>query len=483
MKWAKAFQFAWQPVASALLLLVCFPPFHLWFLAPIALVPWYAKSIELFNEKPKSSFYSGLIFGFFFMLGQLVFIFILTKNWTGSAGLALIPWLLAAAIGSLYFGLLGLLQRLGRRLWLFPVLWCLIEILRSYLPVLAFPWGLLGSPLWRVTPALAIAHFSSIFGLGFTLACVSAALAGILKNRKAKHRVIAPIGTVAIILAISIILRTPVTGSAQRVSIGQIGVDSAFLDPRLAALETSASIDRLVKDLPEGTQLFVLPEGVADAPNKVPLGITIPSGICTIVGCHRGTQPIYQSTFSSEGGWHYADKTRLVIFGEFVPGRDWIPFLSSFNLPTGDISAGKEVQTVPGPGYKIGPLVCFEALFPDIGTRQAGNGAHLLTILSDDDFFMGSNAPEQLLGATAFRSAETGLPALRSAVTGYSAAFDADGSLTSVLPLKVSRNLNVTVQIPSRSNVVWPFGLLSGVGLVFILGFATDRRFGTKLES
>jgi apolipoprotein N-acyltransferase len=93
----------------------------------------------------------------------------------------------------------------------------------------------------------------------------------------------------------------------------------------------------------------------------------------------------YQTAFAYDGTWSSADKTRLVVFGEYVPFRD-LPLLSNFHLPAGDLSPAKQLNTVKVDGMTIGPLLCFEGVFPDLGERHQRLGAQILVQMSIDDW-------------------------------------------------------------------------------------------------
>ncbi|HEX9065937.1 MAG TPA: apolipoprotein N-acyltransferase [Streptosporangiaceae bacterium] len=128
-------------------------------------------------------------------------------------------------------------------------------------------------------------------------------------------------------------------------------------------------------------------------------------------------------------------KTRLVPFGEYIPFRSALGWLSSIsraapqNMVTG---AGAHVlhATVRG-GRRLdfGVLICFESAFPDMSRVDANRGAQIIVYQTSDSTFQGSWAPEQHASLAALRAAETGRPAVQAALTGDSAAFDARGRL------------------------------------------------------
>jgi apolipoprotein N-acyltransferase len=78
-------------------------------------------------------------------------------------------------------------------------------------------------------------------------------------------------------------------------------------------------------------------------------------------------------------------------------------------------------------GVTFGPLICFESTFPDQGRAAVNRGARVLVYQSSTSTFQDSWAPPQHASLAAVRAAETGRPTVQAALTGVSAAFDAQG--------------------------------------------------------
>jgi apolipoprotein N-acyltransferase len=84
--------------------------------------------------------------------------------------------------------------------------------------------------------------------------------------------------------------------------------------------------------------------------------------------------------------------------------------------------------TLPGGRpLKLGVLICFEAAFPDMSRADTRHGAQLIVYQTSDSTFQGSWAPAQHASLSAVRAAETGRPVVQAALTGVTAAFDAQG--------------------------------------------------------
>lgn len=461
---------AWPCAASAALMLLAFPPFNLGLLVFVALVPWI---LSLRESSGREAWRSGYCFGFLYGLGQLFWIAQLTGHWMGSIAVGLIPWLIAALLYALYFGWAGVLIRHAwsrHQPWAIPVVWVGVEVVRSYIPVFAFPWGLTATPLWPYIEIIQTARVGSIYLVSAWVALINAILALVVIGTE--YRRLRPYASVALagFAGSLLILGYDAPATPMRVSSGQPAVDLAFGDQTRTPERLRTNIGAISDQASaSGSKLLVLPEGISEAPTMPPQApFTVRPDLPVVFGGRRGTGPTYQSAFSFDGrAWHYADKTRLVIFGEFVPGRTIFPFIAeTMRLPTGDMSAGSNVAALPVDGHKVGPVICFEALFPDIAYRQALNGANLLAVMSVDDWFMDSSAPDQLRAASVWRAVETGLPLVRSASTGYSLVCDPHGRLLGQLPLRKPGGLTVSVPIPQRppfTKVMPVFPILCGI--------------------
>jgi apolipoprotein N-acyltransferase len=124
-------------------------------------------------------------------------------------------------------------------------------------------------------------------------------------------------------------------------------------------------------------------------------------------------------------------KTRLVPFGEYIPFRSqlgWLTRAAPQNMTPG---SGAKVLTasVPGGPLRLGVLICFESAFPDMVRADVQRGAQLIVYQTADSTFQASWQLAQHASLAAVRAAETGRPAVQAALTGDSAAFDAQGRL------------------------------------------------------
>ncbi|MGB8932155.1 MAG: apolipoprotein N-acyltransferase, partial [Anaeromyxobacteraceae bacterium] len=118
-------------------------------------------------------------------------------------------------------------------------------------------------------------------------------------------------------------------------------------------------------------------------------------------------------------------KVHLVPFGEYVPLARWLTFLHQVVPSFSPISpgVGGEPLTMarPGGALKIAPLICFDAIFPELARGFAQGGADLLVNPTNDAWYGYSSGPYQFLAIVGLRAIETGRPVLRPAWAGVSA--------------------------------------------------------------
>jgi apolipoprotein N-acyltransferase len=124
------------------------------------------------------------------------------------------------------------------------------------------------------------------------------------------------------------------------------------------------------------------------------------------------------------------DKWHLVPFGEYQPS--WLP---GVQLIDGSFGFGPGPRTLHIPGLRaVGPLICYEAAFSGQIIDPADRPAWLVNV-TNDAWFGNSSGPRQHLQAARMRTVEEGLPLIRAANTGISAAIDAKGRVLGQLGL------------------------------------------------
>jgi apolipoprotein N-acyltransferase len=127
----------------------------------------------------------------------------------------------------------------------------------------------------------------------------------------------------------------------------------------------------------------------------------------------------------------YYDKVHLVTFVEYIPLKNFLPFVHRLVVAAGDFSSGKESGLLKMTDGTAGALICYEAIFPDLARSEVTKGAAFLVVLSNDAWFGETSAPYQLMIMSVFRAVENRRPLIRATNTGFSGFVDPFGRITS----------------------------------------------------
>jgi apolipoprotein N-acyltransferase len=197
---------------------------------------------------------------------------------------------------------------------------------------------------------------------------------------------------------------------------------------------------------PEGALPAVIDDLVAPGSPFTPrLAAMLVEGQTLMMGANRagvspgGSLDYYNSlvAFRRIGGGLQVtgiyDKHKLVPFGEFMPLGELataIGFRSLVHMPE-DFTAGPPPRSLAPEGLpRVQPLICYEALFPELArnaqTKGAERPAWYLNV-SNDAWFGPTSGPWQHLNIASYRAIEEGIPMVRSTPTGVSAVIDAYG--------------------------------------------------------
>jgi apolipoprotein N-acyltransferase len=132
------------------------------------------------------------------------------------------------------------------------------------------------------------------------------------------------------------------------------------------------------------------------------------------------------------------DKVFLMIFGEYIPFYDSIPWFTELFPEASNFNRGKDPAVFPvdirGQRFKLGPLICYEDILPGFARRVAALRPNLLVNITNDAWFGRTSEPYQHLALAVFRSVEHRLEMIRAVNTGVSAHIDAAGRVRSKTP-------------------------------------------------
>lgn len=170
------------------------------------------------------------------------------------------------------------------------------------------------------------------------------------------------------------------------------------------------------------------------------------------------------------------DKWHLVPMGEYQPA--WFP-LPIMVVPGGGFAQGPGPLTLHVPALPpVGALICYEAIFPAQVVEEADRPDWLVNV-TNDAWFGDSTGPRQHLAAARMRAVEEGLPLMRAANTGITAAFDARGHELGRIGMRQTGTLIVSLPGAMARTLFARFGLwLPGIAgsVALALGLAIRRN-------
>ncbi len=143
----------------------------------------------------------------------------------------------------------------------------------------------------------------------------------------------------------------------------------------------------------------------------------------------------YNSSYLLKPGGDFSefyDKIHLAPFGEYLPLARYFPFITQLIPTIGDITPGTEPVVLQTHDRELGPLICFEVLFPNMAYTLREEGADFLVVITNLAWFGASNAIPQELAIARLRAIETRLPLVHCANTGISGVFDPWGRFSMV---------------------------------------------------
>jgi apolipoprotein N-acyltransferase len=190
------------------------------------------------------------------------------------------------------------------------------------------------------------------------------------------------------------------------------------------------------------------------------------------------------------------DKVFLMLFGEYIPFYDQIPWFTKLFPEASNFSRGKDPASFPlrleqgaGQGsWKLGPLVCYEDILPGFARLVAKLGPNAFVNITNDAWFGRTAEPYQHLALAVFRSVENRLEMLRAVNTGVSAHIDAAGRVRAQtvsvdpddVPPAPPQTLLVELAMLPGGGLYRHIGDLFGFGSVAMLIYLLARRGSGK---
>jgi apolipoprotein N-acyltransferase len=352
----------------------------------------------------------------------------------------------------------GWFRRTGWALW-GAALWVALEMVLARI-FGGFPWDLLGVSQFQMTPLIQFASATGVYGVSFLVVWVSLSLlsAALMLIRRPTARSVwvaetfVPVMVAAVLFNVGFrqLRHEPAATRTLKVTLIQPSIPQTLIwdvdnDPArfgdLLRLTETAFTNQ--------TDLVVWPE--AGIPGLLRYdtntlaavtGLARRHRVWMIVGCddaeprRAARKPdeadYFNSSFlvSPEGelAARYT-KRNLVIFGEYLPLQDTLPFLKYFTPIQGGFTPGE--QAVPfeleNLGVQTSVLICFEDVFPHLARADVKPETDFLVNITNDGWFGDSAAPWQQAMTALFRTIENRVPLIRCSNNGLTCWIDREG--------------------------------------------------------
>jgi len=425
---------------SVVLIIAVFPPFDLWFLAPIAWLPFLAA---LKNATARQAFYLGIFHGILTFAGTLTWMWIIFNSATISL------WAILG-IFTAFFALFVAKSKTFSPI-LIAILWTGIEYYRCELFYLSFPWITPGTgfpPNW-ITPLVGV------YGVSFLIILANASL---LHQRRGK---LIGIATLAI-LVIATASFSKISVSASDIPVTLIQIETPNPDTYLYATQDLPKS----KALPKSSGPIVWPEyayGIYPSPFKKDhealIDLLAENNRILVTGGKR-------SINQEEGIWENSAMTF---------GPDDLLGIHVKNHPVhlfNDGVKGLHAKAIDTQFGRIGTPICFDCDFQDVIRKMTKDGAEYFLIPSMDAKKWTARQHEQHGQLFRHRAAENGRCLAVASSSGVTQIIDPNGHVRTRLPTMTEGSLYGTVTPRFHRTVFqlggWLFGpimLALSVGL------------------
>lgn len=481
-------------VSSGFLLTLSFPKTGISWLTWFSLVPLL---VALTDSSAKNAFYLGLCAGLAHYLtllywlahtmttyGNLPFYVSVPVLFLLSAYLALYTAIFSTALTFLCPKPLSLL-------FISPLIWVALEYIRSFL-FTGFPWGLIGYTQFNMLNIIQISDILGVYGVSFCIvlgnAAVFLAYLFLVKNDWQKKTIRGRLATGAIITfafifsivwfygkyRIQSIHKSTISSPSVKVTIIQGNIDqSKKWDPAFQRTSILKYINLSRSAKKQNPDLVVWPETATPfyLMRNSRLSKIVLRGIREINADFLIGSPSFELKNNSVDYYNSAylldpkgnilgkyDKYHLVPFGEYVPFKKWLPFIGKMVEGIGDFSPGKKGNIIQWKKYRIGMLICYEIIFPDLSRAMTENNASLLVNITNDAWYGRSSAPYQHFSMAVFRAIENRRSVIRAANTGISGFIDPSGAVITATPIFEDAAITHTVPLLLEKTYYSRFG-------------------------
>ncbi len=439
---------------SSLFFNLFFPPFKMWPLAWIFLIPFF---YAIYQTSSKQSFFLGWLFVWGASASGIYSLFH-ALHYNTNAGLPGTMAIIMVGLGffGLYTGFFALGANKIMKLKISPIvqglsissLWIIMEFCRSYL-LSGFPWALLAYSQYENLRLIQIADITGVYGISFIIALTNYSLFTIITNLSNIRLSYKPLVLSILILGVILIygnIRLSQFDSYSKPSTKkQIALiqTNIFQDEKWAKENKGKHLLRFIdlteKNLKKGAKLIIWPETAViiylqENISEELTNLLSRYNASLITGGMRyegipGTHVIYYNSafhINENGILNFQDKRHIFPFSEYTPFG--IDLLKHAQGPP-DLSPGEESVIFTPPEGKCGILVCVDAFFPKLNREFVKQGANFLVNISNDAYVSMTNIHHRNFIISIFRAIEFRRPLLRTSNMGIAGSIDSTGRI------------------------------------------------------
>ena len=471
-----------------------------------------ALLVALFGARPRVAFLCGFLHGVCFVLTSVPWIaeVLAVHGGLSHAGGWGVLLLIAAVWATGNGAVTWAIQRLSLRSITLacvgaPFLWVSLEVYRTWLPEISFPWNLLGYPAAANVALVQLTTLTGIYGLSFVVAAFNALLAWCAADMTypARRRLTILVATIILVFAVMLagphfVPRAVANHTARAVQLNFPEVEEYPADWFTLHASDLDEIQRLSLALAAShPDLLVWPEAPAPFTYQDVQFVHLASGLAFRLGhpfiagvvewkpetvsaggtSHTIMAP-YNSALMFDGQGHRVfsyDKVHLVPFGEYEPFPLIHRVVSNVSSEVGGFRKGAKHSVGRfSNGYSFSVFICYEAIYPGEILHFAENGAQLFVNISNDGWFGHSAAAEQHLRMARVRAVENRRWIVRATNSGITASIDPYGRIVRPLPRDVRGAADLPYDFRTDKTIYTRFGdwfawlcvIVSGILLV-----------------
>ena len=469
----------------------------LWWLGFFGIIPLFYAAEK--TKELRNLFKLTLLFSLSFYVPLLFWLYELEPDlplgWFNYPALSLVILFLAIMQGVYLATSLCVFTNIKKNsvidIFTFSALYILGEWIQEIIPFLPFPWARIGVCMSKFLPFIQSASlFGSLF-TSFLVIAINCSLCLIIINIK-NHIKLIPIVTTLVIIFIG-----NISYGVERLNMKENDsheFEVALIQGNYAGgKKWSSSADDMLfeyialtkKATTSKTKLVIWPEtaiplylGDSVDEKQALIRLAKEKNITLIIGVlHKTFEPnnTYNSMVAISPNGEISEpynKQILVPFGEKIPFEKFLKSVTTVLANFSSFSAGDGSSPIKTSIAKVGGVICYESIFPQISRKSVQNGAEIIALISNDSWFNSSPALYQHHAHAIMRAVENKRYVLRTTNTGVTSIISPDGEVLSTAKTFVRTTLVGDVSLKNGLT------LYSYIGDVFVLFGISAFVFG-----